>query len=72
MPQEWTADVVGRMHLAKITTKQLAEAAGYTPEYVSMVLNGHRDTKSAQTAILAALDHLTGKGTSDDTTSTDQ
>lgn len=58
MPQEWTANVVARMHLAKVTTKRLAEESGYTPEYVSMVLNGHRDTESAKTAILAALDKL--------------
>mgnify|MGYP000226231782 FL=1 len=58
MPQEWTANVVARMHLAKVTTKRLAEESGYTPEYVSMVLNGHRDTESAKATILAALDKL--------------
>lgn len=65
MPQEWTADVVARMHLARITTKQLAEEAKYTPEYVSMVLNGHREAESAKATILAALDRLTGVCTSD-------
>lgn len=59
MPLEWTAEVVGRMHLAKITVKRLAEEAGYTPEYVSMVLNGHRDTEAAKAALFAALDRLT-------------
>lgn len=63
MPQEWTAEVMARRHLAKITIKQLAEEAGYTPEYVSMVLNGHRDTEAAKAAILAALDRLTGGDT---------
>lgn len=58
MPQEWTAEVVAQMHLAKITKKRLAEESGYTPEYVSMVLNGHRDTESAKATILAALDRL--------------
>lgn len=58
MPQEWTADVVARMHMAKITMKRLAAECGYTPEYVSMVLNGHRDTEIAKTTILAALDRL--------------
>lgn len=61
MPQEWTAGVVARMHLAKLTTKQLANEAGYTPEYVSMVLNGHRDTETAKATILAALERLTGE-----------
>jgi hypothetical protein len=46
------------MHMAKITTKKLAEASGYTPEYVSMVLNGHRDTKNARIAILSAIEML--------------
>ena len=58
MPQAWTASVVAQMHLAKITKKQLAEEAGYTPEYVSMVLNGHRDTETAKATILSALDRL--------------
>lgn len=58
MPQEWTADVVARMHMAKITIKRLAAECGYTPEYVSMVLNGHRDTEAAKATILSALDKL--------------
>lgn len=32
MPQEWTAEVVAQLHLHKLTIKQLAEEAGYTPE----------------------------------------
>ena len=58
MPQKWKADEVARMHIAKITNKRLAAECGYTPEYVSMVLNGHRDTESAKATILAALDRL--------------
>ena len=48
MPQEWTAEVVAQMHLAKITKKRLAEESGYTPEYVSMVLNGHRGYRKCE------------------------
>ena len=59
MPQEWTAEVVARLHLHKLTIKQLAEEAGYTPEYLSMVLNGHRDPKKGRANILAALGRLT-------------
>lgn len=58
MLQEWTAEVVAQMHLAKITKKRLAEESGYTPEYISMVLNGHRDSENAKATILAALDRL--------------
>lgn len=52
------ADVVAQMHMAKITMKRLAAECGYTPEYVSMVLNGHRDTEIAKATILAALGRL--------------
>ena len=65
----WTADVVARMHMAGISIKQLAAEAGYTPEYVSMILHGHRDTSVARAAILDALDRLTesaGPETTDD------
>ncbi|WP_278287972.1 hypothetical protein [Christensenella minuta] len=40
MIQAWTADVVARMHMAKIQKKQLAREAGYTPEYLGMILGG--------------------------------
>lgn len=62
MPQEWTAEVVARLHMNKITIKQLAEEAGYTPEYVSMVLNGHRDPDQGRVNLQAALDRLTKGG----------
>lgn len=47
MPAQWTADLIGEMHLARVSKKQLAERLGVTPEYVSMVLNGHREPDGA-------------------------
>ena len=47
MPAQWTADLIGEMHLARVSKKQLAEHLGVTPEYVSMVLNGHREPDGA-------------------------
>lgn len=58
MPAQWTADVIGEMHLKKIAKKQLAEHMGVTPEYVSMVLNGHRDPEGAEQRFRAALNQL--------------
>ncbi len=58
MPAQWTADVVGKMHLKKVTKKQLAEKLGVTPEYVSMVLNGHREPDGAEQRFRAAVDEL--------------
>ena len=41
--EDWTADVVGRMHKYRILNPELAAEAGYTPAYVSTVLNGNKD-----------------------------
>ena len=48
MPKEWTGEVIARMHVSRITKRQLAGHMGITPEYVSMVLNGHRNPPDAQ------------------------
>lgn len=58
MPAQWTADVIGKMHLIKITNKKLAKHLGYTEEYVSMVLNGKRTPKNAEAVFRRAVDEL--------------
>lgn len=55
---DWTAEVVGRMHHAKITGLQLAERAGITNAYLSTVLNGHKGTDDTKQRIIAALESL--------------
>lgn len=56
MPAQWTAEVIGEMHLKKITKKELARELGVTPEYVSMVLNGHREPEGAENRFRAAVE----------------
>lgn len=58
MPPHWTASIVGSLHTNRITKKQLAEQIGCTPEYVSMILNGHRSPKGADETFNRALDEL--------------
>lgn len=58
MPAQWTADVIGKMHMLRISNKQLAEKLGVTPEYVSMILNGHRDPEGANQRFLAAVNEM--------------
>ena len=55
MPAQWTADLVGEMHLKKITAKQLAAEVGWHEKYLSVVLNGHREPKGAEATLRAAL-----------------
>lgn len=55
MPAQWTACLIGKMHLNGVTKKQLAEYMGITPEYMSMVLNGHREPDGAEERFTEAL-----------------
>ena len=58
MPAQWTGDLVGQMHNNKITKRQLAEYMGVTPEYVSMVLNGHREPAGAEETFRSAVNAI--------------
>lgn len=58
MPAQWTAEVIGKMHLAGVTAKQLAAEVGWNPKYLSVVLNGHKEPKGAEQKLKAALDNL--------------
>lgn len=40
--EDWTAEVVGRMHRCRISNLQLAEECGYSAAYLSTVLSGIR------------------------------
>lgn len=58
MPEQWTADIIGKMHLNCITAKQLAEQLGYNPKYISTILNGHRNPKRAEQKFQRALNQI--------------
>ena len=58
MPAKWTADLLGSMHLAGVTSKQLAAEVGWNPKYLSVVLNGHKEPKGAEEKLNAALDRI--------------
>ena len=58
MPAKWTGEVVGAMHVAGITAKQLACAMGINEKYLSAVLNGKKEPKDAEMKCKAALSKL--------------
>ena len=58
MPAKWTAELLGEMHLARITAKQLASEVGWNPKYLSVVLNGHKEPKGAEEKLRTALKRL--------------
>lgn len=58
MLAQWIADLVGQMHKYKISKKRLAQQLGVTPEYVSMVLNGHRNPVGAEEKFRRAVEEI--------------
>ena len=58
MPAQWTADIVGKMHIAGVTAKELAAYLNYKPKYVSAVLNGKREPKNAEQIFRQGLEEM--------------
>lgn len=63
MPKKWTGDLVGLMHDNKISKSLLADKLGVTREYVSMVLNGHREPAGAEQRFREAVNDLIAEAT---------
>ncbi|MEG1075007.1 MAG: helix-turn-helix transcriptional regulator [Ruthenibacterium sp.] len=58
MSAQWTAAFFGELKCNHISQKLLAEKIGVTPEYVSIILNGKREPKGAESKFRTALDKL--------------
>lgn len=59
MIMDWTAEVVGRMHAARVTGLELAKEAGVSNSYLSAVL--HKKKKGGEQTrqrIISALERL--------------
>lgn len=57
MPAQWVSELVGKMH-GKVRQNELATKLNYTPEYVSLVMNGKREPKNAEQKFRTALEEL--------------
>ena len=44
--EEWTAEIVGRMHRYRISRGELAGKCHFSLTYLSLVLNGNKEFKS--------------------------
>lgn len=57
--ENWIADVVGKMHIHKISQSELADCYGCSREFMNRVLNGAiAPPKGAKERILTAVDDL--------------
>lgn len=61
MLAQWIGDFVGKMHLNKVTITQVSQEMGVTREYLSMILNGHREPQGIEQRINDALDRVIKK-----------
>lgn len=58
MPAQWTGILVGEIHNAGLTIKEVAAEAGLNQKYVSQVLNRESDSPKAQAKLWAALERI--------------
>lgn len=58
MPAQWTAEIIGEMHLLSVTGRELANRVGWNPGYLSMVLNGHKEPKGAEKKLRDAIESI--------------
>lgn len=61
MPEKWTGNIVGKMHVNRISYETLAKKLGITKSYASMVLNGSRHPAGAEQKFSSALNELIQK-----------
>lgn len=61
MLAQWIGDFVGKMHRHRVTITEVAEEMDVTREYLSMILNGHREPSGIEERMNAALDALIEK-----------
>lgn len=61
MPAQWTAVIIGQMHLNKITAKELSAEVDWHPKYLSQVLNSRVNPKGAEEKLSAALERIIAK-----------
>jgi hypothetical protein len=61
MLAQWIGDFVGRMHRHRITITQVSQEMDVTREYLSMILNGHREPDGIERRVNDALDSIIQK-----------
>lgn len=58
MKDEWTGNLIGRMHNADVTFEELGAEVGWGKPYISMILNGSRNPAGAREKLEAAFEAI--------------
>lgn len=61
MPEEWTGELVGKMHNANVTYDDLANEMECGKAYISMLLNGKRNPRGAKERLFSAFERVIEK-----------
>lgn len=61
MLAEWIGNFVGQLHCHKVTKTQIAQELGVTKEYLSAILNGHREPAGIEQRLYEALNSILKK-----------
>lgn len=61
--EQWIGNIVGKMHINKITQTQLANKLGVTSDYIWMILNGKKSPKGIEERIAVAIDEIIAEKT---------
>lgn len=56
--EHWIAEVVGLMHIHKITQIDLAKHIGVTNDYISLILRGKKSPKNIEERLKIAVDEI--------------
>jgi len=58
MVDQWTSEIIAKMHTHCILKRDLAQKLGFSPEYTGKVLNGKVHPKRAEQAFKKAVDEM--------------
>ena len=58
MPAQWTGRIVGEIHNAGLTIKEVSAEAGLNPKYVSQILNRESDSPKTERKLRDALSRI--------------
>lgn len=54
----WIETAIGKMHMNKITQRDLARKLNWSPQYLCNMLGGKRKSKSGEERILGAINEI--------------
>lgn len=63
MAEQWSGEIVAKLHLHGITRRELADEMGVTAQYVTMVLNGKKSPAKMEERMDGAINAILSRRT---------